>query len=58
MLDDLRQERLRQRDLVRCFYSENFCRGTSGDDSSIALASSELVDSLVQGVRALAILNK
>ncbi|MGR4069997.1 PP2C family serine/threonine-protein phosphatase [Billgrantia sp. C5P2] len=36
-LDDLRQGRLRQRDLVRCFYSEGFCRGTGGDDRSIAL---------------------
>src|SRR5690554_2657653 len=42
-LDDLRQKRLRQRDLVRCFYSESFCRGTSGDDRSIALASRRLV---------------
>ena len=41
--DDLRQARLRQRDLVRCFYSESFCRGTSGDDRSIALASRGVV---------------
>ena len=41
-LNDLRQERLRQRDLVRCFYSESFCRGTSGDDRSIALATCRL----------------
>lgn len=41
-LDDLRQGRLRQRDLLRRFYSEAFCRGTSGDDRSIALASRDL----------------
>jgi hypothetical protein len=41
-LDDLRQGKLRQRDLVRRFYSESFCRGTSGDDRSIALASRDL----------------
>lgn len=41
-LDDLRQGTLRQRDLVRLFYSENFCRGTSGDDRSIALAAREM----------------
>lgn len=40
--DDLRQGRLRQRDLVRRFYSEEFCRGTSGDDRSIALISRDL----------------
>ncbi|AMD02343.1 protein phosphatase 2C domain-containing protein [Halomonas chromatireducens] len=38
-LDDLRRGRLRQRDLVRLFYSDTFCRGTSGDDRSIALAA-------------------
>ena len=43
-LEDLRQGQLRQRDLVRRFYSENFCRGTSGDDRSIALVSRGLVD--------------
>jgi hypothetical protein len=42
-LDDLRDGRLRQRHLVRFFYSEAFCRGTAGDDRSIALASRELV---------------
>jgi hypothetical protein len=42
-LDDLRQGRLRQRDLVRRFYSESFCRGTSGDDRSIALAARDLL---------------
>jgi hypothetical protein len=41
-LDDLRLGRLRQRDLVRLFYSDAFCRGTSGDDRSIALASRDL----------------
>ncbi|MCE8016820.1 hypothetical protein HOP62_12150 [Halomonas sp. MCCC 1A17488] len=41
-LDDLRQGRLRQRDLVRRFYGESFCRGTSGDDRSIALLAREL----------------
>ncbi|MGQ4878329.1 protein phosphatase 2C domain-containing protein [Billgrantia sp. LNSP4103-1] len=41
-LDDLRQGRLRRRDLVRRFYREDFCRGTSGDDRSIALASRNL----------------
>ncbi|MGR2738336.1 PP2C family serine/threonine-protein phosphatase [Billgrantia sp. Q4P2] len=41
-LDDLRQGRLRQRDLVRRFYSESFCRGTGGDDRSIALAARDL----------------
>lgn len=40
--DDLRQGRLRQRELVRRFYSEDFCRGTSGDDRSIALLAKEL----------------
>ena len=30
-LDDLRRGKLRQRDLIRRFYSENFCRGTSGN---------------------------
>lgn len=39
--DDLRQGRLRQRQLVRRFYSEEFCRGTSGDDRSIALLARE-----------------
>ncbi|KAA0012202.1 protein phosphatase 2C domain-containing protein [Billgrantia pellis] len=41
-LDDLRQGKLRQRDLVRCFYSETFSRGTSGDDRSIALLARDL----------------
>ena len=41
-LDDLRRGTLRQRDLVRRFYSESFCRGTSGDDRSIALAARDL----------------
>ncbi|MCE8053879.1 hypothetical protein HOP61_21540 [Halomonas daqingensis] len=41
-LDDLRRGKLRQRDLIRRFYSENFCRGTSGDDRSIALAARDL----------------
>lgn len=41
-LDDLRQHKLRQRDLVRCFYSESFCCGTNGDDRSIALATCRL----------------
>ncbi|RDB44899.1 protein phosphatase 2C domain-containing protein [Halomonas sp. DQ26W] len=41
-LDDLRRSRLRQRDLVRLFYSDTFCRGTNGDDRSIALASRDL----------------
>jgi len=41
-LDDLRQGKLRQRDLIRRFYSETFCRGTSGDDRSIALAARDL----------------
>lgn len=41
-LDDLRQGRLRQRDLVRRFYSEEFCRGTSGDDRSISLLARNL----------------
>ncbi|QOR37402.1 protein phosphatase 2C domain-containing protein [Billgrantia diversa] len=41
-LDDLRQGRLRQRDLVRRFYSEEFCRGTSGDDRSIALLARKM----------------
>lgn len=41
-LDDLRRGRLRQRDLVRLFYSDAFCRGTSGDDRSIALAARDL----------------
>ena len=41
-LDGLRRGRLRQRDLVRLFYSEAFCRGTSGDDRSIALAARDL----------------
>ncbi|WP_104205316.1 PP2C family serine/threonine-protein phosphatase [Billgrantia saliphila] len=40
--DDLRRERLRQRDLVRCFYSDTFCRGTSGDDRGIALLARDL----------------
>ncbi|WP_111412815.1 protein phosphatase 2C domain-containing protein [Billgrantia lactosivorans] len=40
--DDLRQGRLRQRDLVRRFYAESFCRGTGGDDRSIALLAREL----------------
>lgn len=41
-LDDLCQGKLRQRDLIRRFYSETFCRGTSGDDRSIALAARDL----------------
>lgn len=41
---DLRQQQLRQRGLVRCFYNESFYRDNSGDDRSIALASRELVD--------------
>lgn len=41
-LDDLRRSRLRQRDLVRLFYSDAFCRGTGGDDRSIALAARDL----------------
>ncbi|MCG6658260.1 hypothetical protein HOP52_10890 [Halomonas campisalis] len=40
--DDLRGGRLRQRDLVRLFYGEAFCRGTTGDDRGIALASRSL----------------
>lgn len=40
--DDLRGDRLRHRDLVRLFYSEAFCRGTTGDDRGIALASRSL----------------
>ncbi|MFQ3786699.1 PP2C family serine/threonine-protein phosphatase [Halomonas sp. A29] len=44
--DDLRHGRLRQRDLVRSFYSESFCRGTSGDDRSIALAARDLLKGL------------
>ncbi|PMR76258.1 PP2C family serine/threonine-protein phosphatase [Billgrantia endophytica] len=41
-LDGLRRGKLRQRDLVRLFYSEAFCRGTTGDDRSIALAARDL----------------
>ncbi|SDJ21874.1 protein phosphatase 2C domain-containing protein [Billgrantia gudaonensis] len=43
-LDDLRGGRLRERQLVRRFYSEAFCRGTAGDDRAIALAARELFD--------------
>ncbi|TFH88284.1 protein phosphatase 2C domain-containing protein [Billgrantia azerbaijanica] len=42
-LDDLRQGRLRQRDLVRRFYSDAFCRGTSGDDRSLALLARDII---------------
>lgn len=42
-LDDLRRGRLRQRDLVRLFYSDAFCRGTGGDDRSVALAARDLL---------------
>lgn len=43
--DDLRRGKLRQRDLIRRFYSESFCHGTSGDDRSISLAARN-IDSL------------
>ncbi len=41
-LAQLRQGALRQRDLVRRLYDEAFCRGTSGDDRSLALLAREL----------------
>lgn len=41
-LGQLRQGALRQRDLVRRLYDEAFCRGTSGDDRSLALLAREL----------------
>ncbi|MGM0784734.1 MAG: protein phosphatase 2C domain-containing protein [Pseudomonadota bacterium] len=43
-LDDLRGGRLRERDLIRRFYSEAFCRGTAGDDRSIALAARAIAE--------------
>lgn len=42
-LDDLRRGRLRVRDLVGRFYSDAFCRGTSGDDRGIALAARDII---------------
>ncbi|WP_163560657.1 protein phosphatase 2C domain-containing protein [Halomonas sp. NO4] len=41
-LDELRDGRLRARELVRRFYSEAFCQGTTGDDRGIALAARNL----------------
>ena len=43
-LHDLRQGKLKRRTLTRLFYSDAFTRGTTGDDASIALAASGLVD--------------
>ncbi|MBE0508233.1 MAG: protein phosphatase 2C domain-containing protein [Marinospirillum sp.] len=43
-LNDLRQGKLKRRTLTRLFYSDAFTRGTTGDDASIALAASGLVD--------------
>jgi hypothetical protein len=39
LLDKLRQGRLRRTELTKMFYEEGFCRGTTGDDRSIALAA-------------------
>lgn len=41
-LDELRHGKLKRRNLVRAFYADDFTRGTTGDDCSIALAACEL----------------
>ena len=45
-LHDLRQGKLKRRALTRLLYSDSFTQGTTGDDASIALASSGLVEEL------------
>ena len=39
LLEQLRAERLRRQALTQMFYEEGFCKGSSGDDRSIALAA-------------------
>lgn len=41
-LDQLRSGKLKRRTLVRAFYADDFTKGTTGDDCSIALAACEL----------------
>lgn len=41
-LNKLRQGNLKRRELTRLFSSENFTRGTTGDDASVALCASGL----------------
>lgn len=41
-LQALRQDKLPRRTLTRGFYDEAFCRGTSGDDCSLALLAAEM----------------
>lgn len=44
----LRQEKLKRRELSRLFSSENFTKGTTGDDASIALCSSGLKEPITK----------
>jgi hypothetical protein len=39
LLQQLREDRLRRQALTQMFYEEGFCKGSSGDDRSIALAA-------------------
>ena len=39
LLEQLREDRLRRQALTQMFYEEGFCKGSSGDDRSIALAA-------------------
>ena len=50
LLEQLRQERLHRPALTQMFYEEGFCKGSSGDDRSLALAASGMLTPL--GVRA------
>lgn len=43
-LHDLRQGKLKRRNLTRFLYSDGFTKGNTGDDASIALAASGLED--------------
>jgi hypothetical protein len=39
LLQQLREDRLRRQALTQMFYEDDFCKGSSGDDRSIALAA-------------------
>lgn len=41
--DDLRQQRLRRRDLTQAFYTEKFIKGSTGDDRGIALLANQVI---------------
>lgn len=46
-LNKLRQGKLKRRELTRLFSSENFTRGTTGDDACVALCASGLTTDAV-----------